>query len=125
MSKSVKLILKILTSSLLIVGVAFVVWFFSGEGERAANIEWGVTFAPTQAEFLGLDARQVFTALLDDMQVRNFRLMAPWNQGEKKMGEYDFSSVDWMVKEADARGANVVLAVGRKLFRWPECHDPE
>ena len=29
-----------------------------------------------------------------------------------------------MLAEAGKRDARVLLAVGRKLFRWPECHDP-
>lgn len=125
MKKSVKFILKITGASLIVIAVAFIIWFISGEGVKSEKITWGVTFSPRQTEFLGLDARNVFAALLDDMKVRHLRLMAPWNEAEKERGEYDFSQIDWQIEEAQKRGAQVILAVGRKLFRWPECHEPE
>ncbi|MDZ4221265.1 MAG: hypothetical protein U1C18_00140, partial [Patescibacteria group bacterium] len=63
-------------------------------------------------------------ALLDDMGVRRLRLAVPWNEAERTRGTYDFSDVRWMLDEAEKRGATVTLNVGRKLMRWPECHDP-
>ena len=118
--------LKIIGVILIALVVAFAVWFISGEGvKEPGKINWGVTYSPRQADYLGLDSGKVYKALLDDMGVRNFRLMAPWYQVEPKDGEYDFSDVDWYLNEAKKRNAKVVLAVGRKLFRWPECHEPD
>jgi len=126
MKKSAKRILKIAGAGIVVFGVAFSIWFMSGEGvEEPKDIQWGVTFFPRQAQDLGLDWPQVYLALLDDMKVRQFRLAVPWSMVEQEKGEYDFSSVDWMVSEAKKRDAKVLLAVGRKLFRWPECHDPQ
>ena len=125
MKKSLRLILKILGSFLMVVFIAFVVWFISGEGVEKKQASWGVTFAPSHAQFLGLNPKEVFEAILDDMGAEHLRLMVPWNLGEKVQGVYDFSEVEWQVQEARKRGVTVTLAVGRKLFRWPECHDPE
>lgn len=106
--------------------VAFTVWFISGEGvEEPGDIAWGVTFFPQQARDLGLDWREAYIALLDDMGAKRLRLAAPWNEVEQERGTYDFSDIDWMLEEAAKRGATVTMAVGRKLFRWPECHDPD
>ena len=106
--------------------VGFLIWFMSGEGvENPGDINWGVTFFPKQADDLGLDWRAVYLDLLDDMNVRQFRLAVPWNVVEQDKGVYDFSEIDWMIREAESRDAKILLAVGRKLFRWPECHDPE
>jgi beta-galactosidase GanA len=106
--------------------VALLIWFMSGEGVKPPErIAWGVTFSPRQTEYLGLDAGKVYLALLDDMKVSHLRLMAPWYKVEPQSGQYDFSDVDWYLREAQKRGAKVVLALGRKLFRWPECHEPE
>jgi len=126
MRKSIKRTIKITGTIIIVTVVAGATWFMSGEGvEEPGDIQWGVTFFPKQAEDLGLDWPQVYLALLDDMNVKQFRLAVPWNMVEQNKGEYDFSSVDWMVSEAQKRDAKVLLAVGRKLFRWPECHDPE
>ena len=126
MKKIVRHTIKISLTAIIVFLVAFSIWFMSGEGlDEPSDIEWGVTFFPRQAQELGLDWPQVYLALLDDMGVKKFRLAVPWNMVEMNKGTYDFSSVDWMVSEAKKRDAKVLLAVGRKLFRWPECHDPQ
>ncbi len=120
------LFLKISGTVLFVFGVAFGIWFMSGEGvEGPYEIEWGATFSPKQARDLGLDWKEVYLALLDDMKIKKLRLAAPWNEVEVKRGDYDFSDIDWMLEEAKKRDVFVIMAVGRKLFRWPECHDPD
>jgi len=105
--------------------IAFTIWFLSGEGvEEPKDITWGVSFFPQQATDLDLDWKEVYIALLDDMGVKRLRLAVPWSQVERVQGEYDFSDIHWMLDEAEKRGATVALNVGRKLMRWPECHDP-
>ncbi|MBU2575661.1 beta-galactosidase [Patescibacteria group bacterium] len=126
MKKIVRRTIKITVTSILVLGVAFAIWFMSGEGvKEPGEITWGVTFFPKQATDLGLEWQNVYIELLDDMQVKNLRLAVPWNVVEMDQGKYDFSEIDWMIQEADKRDAKILLAVGRKLFRWPECHDPQ
>jgi hypothetical protein len=38
---------------------------------------------------------------------------------------WHFEDFDWQLDAAAQRGAMVILAVGRRLPRWPECHVPE
>ncbi len=117
--------LKVAGTAAAVFFVAFVIWFLSGEGvKEPGDITWGVSFFPRQAQDLGLDWREVYIALLDDMQVKRLRLAVPWKEVERVQGEYDFSDINWMLDEAEKRGAAVTLNVGRKLMRWPECHDP-
>lgn len=89
------------------------------------SITYGLSFNVPYALELGLDPREVFVALLDELGVRHFRLAAHWTITEPKQDEYDFSELDFMLEEAKARDAHVILAVGRRLPRWPECHVPE
>lgn len=125
MRKTTKRALKIIGTAIFVFCVVFLIWFMSGEGvEKSENITWGVTFFPYQAEDLGMDWTKVYLALLDDMKVSNLRLAVPWSMIEENKGKYDFSSIEWMLQEAEKRDTKVILAVGRKLFRWPECHDP-
>ena len=44
---------------------------------------------------------------------------------EKNRGEYDFSDIDWQLDEANKRDAKIVLAMGQKVPRWPECFAPQ
>jgi len=85
---------------------------------------FGITFSNKYATYLGLDWKKAYLAILDDLQVKNLRLIAYWDQIEPTSGKYDFTDLDFQISEAAKRNAKVVIAVGRKLPRWPECHDP-
>lgn len=116
-------------------GVAFfIIVFLVGlslhlENQNAKNIKsdsvFGASFAQAHAQYLGLDWKKTYLAYLDDLGVRLLRLQANWNQIEPKDGQFNFADIDWQIKEAGKRGAKVILAVGRKLPHWPECHDPK
>lgn len=85
---------------------------------------FGTTFSKSYAESLGLDWKTVYLAVLDDLNIRQLRLPAPWDQIEPQKGQYDFTDLDWQVAEAAKRHAQVIIAVGTKTPRWPECHPP-
>lgn len=86
---------------------------------------FGATYSSFYAERFGLDPKEVYRALFDDLGIKNIRLPAYWNEIEQTEGKYDFSRLDWQIQEAERRGVEVILAVGRKLPRWPECHIPD
>lgn len=90
------------------------------QGEPA----WGITYSPTFAEELNLDPREVFLNILDDMGARHFRIPSYWNRIEKVPGIYDFEELDWIINEASARDAKIILVLGQRQPRWPECHFP-
>ncbi len=87
--------------------------------------EYGVSFSAPQAEGLGLNWKETYQALLSDVGVKHLRLSAYWDSIESKKGVYDFSALDYQITEAEKHNADVLLAVGRKLPRWPECHIPQ
>ncbi|MEK7497013.1 MAG: hypothetical protein AAB657_03900 [Patescibacteria group bacterium] len=86
--------------------------------------QWVVAFAPRQAEYLGLDAKIVWQGILSDLKPQQVRLQANWNDIEQQSGEFNFSELDWYINSVAEKNIKVTLAVGRKLPRWPECHDP-
>ncbi len=85
---------------------------------------WGVTFSTQYTEYLGNDPQKVFTALLDDLHIRHFRLTIPWDAVEEQRGQFTFGDIEWQLTEAEKRGADAIVAIGRRTPRWPECHDP-
>ena len=85
---------------------------------------FGATFSRSYAQHLGTDWRASYLALLDDLGIRHIRIPAYWDEIEPQPGEYDFADLDWQIAEASKRGVKVILAVGRKLPRWPECRVP-
>ncbi len=89
------------------------------------NPQYGVSFSVKYAQELGVDWQDNFTALLDDMQIRNYRLMSYWDMIEAQRGVFNFTELDWQMDEAAKRGAQVSLAIGMRQPRWPECHKPK
>lgn len=85
---------------------------------------YGVSFSKKYSQELGNDWQANYTALLDDLQFRNFRLMSYWDESESTRGQFDFSALDWQMDEAAKRGAQVSLSIGLRQPRWPECHQP-
>ncbi|HCX27852.1 MAG TPA: hypothetical protein DHI91_01800 [Candidatus Portnoybacteria bacterium] len=89
------------------------------------QITWGITFEETFAKKLGLDWQAAYLAMLDDLGVKKIRLVAHWLEVEPKEGQFDFTELDWQVAQAQERDVKIILAVGYRLPRWPECHQPE
>ncbi|MBI4117467.1 MAG: beta-galactosidase [Parcubacteria group bacterium] len=99
--------------------------FIVKDSERKSDsVEYGMTFSKLYANELRLDWKATYLAMLDDMQIRLFRLPAYWPDIEPEDNVYDFSDMDWMIEQASQRNARIILAIGRKLPRWPECHEP-
>lgn len=92
--------------------------------DDARPIVWGVTFSSKYARALGTDWKESFLALAEDLRPAHMRLVAYWDDIENARGSYDFNELDWMMDMAGYRGIRVVLAMGMKVPRWPECHVP-
>ena len=88
------------------------------------KITYGATFTKSFAKYLGLDWQQTYLAILDDLKVRYIRIPVFWNEIEPEKDLYNFKDIDWQINEAEKRDAHLILVVGRRQPRWPECHDP-
>ena len=86
--------------------------------------EFGATFSKKFCEDLGLNWKETYIAILDDLKVRYLRLPAYWDEIEPGENSYDFADFDYMVDQASARDAKLIITVGRRQPRWPECHSP-
>lgn len=88
------------------------------------EIKWGVAFSKYFTEKLGLDWQDTYSAILNDLKPKYLRLPIYWQDVEPQSGVYNFSDYDWMVSEAQKRNVKLILVIGRKMPRWPECHLP-
>lgn len=88
------------------------------------TLKTGVTFSRVYAEELGLNWRELLTAMLDDLHIRRFRIPAYWSVVEPEPGQFDWSTLDYQLDEIARRDGKVLLAIGLKLPRWPECWMP-
>lgn len=85
---------------------------------------WGVTFSAPYMERFGIPWKTAYDAVLNDLGARTIRIPVYWSMIEKEKGVYDFADIDYQMKRAREAGATIILAVGRKVPRWPECHEP-
>lgn len=117
-----KVVLWTLLAVLVLGGLAATYFINSYDAPGAEN--WGLTFSQRQAEYLGYDWRTMYLDILNDLHPKNLRLMTYWDDIEKTQGIYDFHETAEMLVEAGKRNINVILVVGLKQPRWPECHIP-
>lgn len=85
---------------------------------------YGLTFSKKQAVYLGLDWRDLYRRLFYELGVKKIRLPAYWDEIEKSQNQFNWNDLDWQINEASTTDAEIILAVGGRLPRWPECHFP-
>jgi len=100
-------------------------FFFVGKTKPSENIEWGVVFSQKHSQLLGLDWKENYLVILEDLKVKNLKIIAHWDLIEPKEDQYFFEDLDWQIKEAEKKNAKIILVIGMKTGRWPECHIPE
>lgn len=120
--------MRLLKLIAIILGITIVlvsaVILFLAQKPIPSTITYGMSFNTSYARELGLDWKEVYHAILNDLGVRQLRLAAHWPMVEPASGVYNFEELDYQIAEAEKINAKVVLAVGRRLPRWPECHIP-
>lgn len=119
----VKLIGYTLAAVFAVVLVVFAYFNLLGPAPRE-DVHLGMTFSSRYATDLGLDWRETYLALLHEVGVKKLRLPVYWDLVERMPGERDYTDVDWQLDEAEKSGASVILSLGQRVPRWPECHIP-
>lgn len=119
-----KIVIWLIVLLILVVGSAYGVarWYMWQNRDQPLKV--GVTFIAPYARWYDLDAQQTMRALIDELNIRQFRLVSYWSVHEAEQGVYDFSDLDWQFKYAEEANAKVSLAIGLRQPRWPECHMP-
>ena len=119
MKRFLKITGIVLGAAIAIYLLSFTLSFGSGTPET------GLSFSEFYAkQGLGLDWKQAYEAILTDLNPQRLILMAYWTYLEPAQGQYDFSDLDWQINLAQKDGKSVILAVGQRIPRWPECHIP-
>ncbi|MFM2381290.1 MAG: hypothetical protein RLZZ76_57 [Candidatus Parcubacteria bacterium] len=119
-----KLLRWILLTVLILAITLAVILYILARKEVPEKIQYGMSFNTMYANELGLDWKETYDAIIDELGVRHLRLAAHWPMVEPIDDIYNFEELDYQVARAEEVGAEVVFAVGRRLPRWPECHVP-
>ena len=121
--RCLKIVLWVAAGTLVSAVLLFVYFNLPGPAPRE-DVRFGVTFSSRFARDMGLDASETLRALFVDLGVRKVRIPVYWDAVERERGNFDFSDIDWQLDMARQYGAEVILAVGQKVPRWPECFIP-
>jgi len=118
-------IIKKIILGILIFLLVFAGYLFLGSPPQAEEITWGVNFSQKHSQNLGLNWRENYLALLEDLNAKNLKVSAHWDLLEPEKDRYFFEDLDWQILEAENHNAKILLVIGMKSGRWPECHIPE
>lgn len=86
--------------------------------------DFGLTYSPRYARQLDLEPGMTFINILDSLKVKKVRLPVYWDEVEVFPGTFNFSAVDYYLNLAEQKGVKVILVLGYKQPRWPECFTP-
>jgi len=118
-------IILIVFFTLLLLFIAGFIYFLFGSVDTSSEVDFGVTFSQISAEEMKLDWKKTYAAILNELNIKKFRLIAYWSIIEPNKDEYSFSDLDWQIREIKRKGGEVILAVGSKLPGLLECYIPE
>lgn len=120
-----KISLVLASVLILLVGSAYGIaqWYIASQAHK--EFKFGATFIPSYARYFDLEPEPTMQAMIDDLNLRHFRLVSYWDEIEKTPGTYDFTELDWQFKKVEAAGGTVTLSIGLRQPRWPECHMPK
>lgn len=85
---------------------------------------FGVTYSKKYARELGLEWKEAYLDILEDLKVKQVRIPVYWDEIEEREGIFDFSDYIFMIEEGEKRGVEFILNFGMRTPRWPECHIP-
>jgi hypothetical protein len=119
--------LKVMFGALLSVVILLVaLYIFSQFGKtKPADMAWGLTYSHLAAKDLGIDPKQSYSSIINDLKPQRLRLVAYWSEIEPSAGQYNYEYLDYQVALAEQAGIPYVIAVGRKVPRYPECFIPD
>src|SRR3989338_141067 len=119
------IIRKMTIASFSIIGVCTILysllWLASA---KTHDVAFGISFNQNHASSLGLDWKETYVAMLDELKPKYVRIAAMWSEIEPEDDRFVWDGVDFMMDEAGKRGTEILLVVGQKAPRWPECHVP-
>ncbi len=114
--------LRVIGIVILIVATIIAALYF--RFQPAENVSWGVSFSSSYAQYLGLDPVETFNRISTELHPQHIRLAVYWETIEPQPGQFDFTQTDVLLTLAQQHQTDVLLIIGHKQPRWPECHHP-
>ena len=125
MKKKTKMGIIIALGIGIVLVIAGIIIFSLDFTPKNATYSYGVTFSYKQAVRLSDDWKVMYDDILNDLPLDHIRLVAYWDDIELYPDEYYFQDLKYQVEHAKEKGVPVILSVGRRVPRFPECFVPE
>jgi hypothetical protein len=97
------------------------IWYWP---QKQIKPDYGFTFSEKYARELRLNPHETLEKIFLELNLRKVRLIAYWDDIQKDEENLDFSVLDWQIEMAKKYNAEIILVVGKRVPRWPECHIP-
>ena len=117
-------VVRLILIGLVLAIILPVVFFYLVRPKPVAQINYGINFSQKYATDLGLDWKKSYQQILDDLKPKYARLVVYWDISEPEVSNYNYGDTLWQLDEAKKRHVKVILTMGRKVLRYPECHEP-
>lgn len=107
----------IILGTIILTGLVLIMW--------PKQVVYGLTYSAPYAESLDLNPVDSFETILRAIPFKFVRLPIYWDRVEALNNIWDFSETDQLIKIAENNHVEVILAIGQKVPRWPECYAPD
>lgn len=122
--KNSRIILISKISGIAIVAIGLFFLSMSQSNQKSTDYKLGLTFSPRFASQLGLDPLTTYKRALEELNVKYIRLPIYWDEFEPQEGKFNTDIIIPYLNQAEMHSAKVILVVGFKQPRWPECYYP-
>lgn len=85
----------------------------------------GASLSTKYCKTLGIDCSKLLQKSIEELDLKQYRLMSYWDDIEAKKGEFDFTDLDAQFRRIEKSGRKITLSVGLRQPRWPESHPPQ
>ena len=93
---------------------------------RKEKVSYGLNFSNKYAEELDLDWKETFNYILKEVPTKKYRIAVYWDQVQPEPNIYDYSIIKYQLDALEKYSeSEVILVLGRKVIRYPECHSPK
>jgi len=116
---------KMMIISLVAIGAILILMpFLFPPKNKPEDMIFGATYSTLFAEELGLDPIKPLEVAFKELNLKRVRIPIYWNKIEPSQGKFDFTQTDKIMDLADKYNAEIILAIGKRVPRWPECFAP-
>ena len=88
------------------------------------QVKYGFSWSFENADWYGLNSRDAYVKLLDEVKFDWVRLSIFWDRHVKD-GELNLGEIEFAIREAEKRDIKVIVVVGAKTPYHPEYHLPD